>query len=187
MKLIKRTEPRDKTDYSFGDYLWWDDYICEIFDEDFKDNQILPLYNMCLMNPWKFMDRLGIEIKEMKKKAMYSCPYSEMEFCAVMPFAILSKDIEKYRKGDFKKSVFDMTWDDDWTRSMSFKGDGENRFLTNLSQYKVPDMNIYEVQMGHGYTFATLHTDGDADMVEAKVGIDNGDWLVIKTWMWFNK
>ena len=93
MKLIKRTEPRDKTDYSLGDYLWWDDYICEIFDEDFKDNQILPLYSMRLMNSWKFMDRLGIETDEMKKKAMYKCPYSDMEFYAVMPFAILSKDI----------------------------------------------------------------------------------------------
>jgi hypothetical protein len=58
-----------------------------------------------------------------------------------------------------------------------------------MIQVNIEKTQILKVQhfLGHEYTISTLSTDGSNSLVIVKLQLSNGDFIIAKTWEWYNK
>ena len=146
--------------------------------EDVKDLDVLMLGAIWNAGhtPWDKLRKLDFgKVYELIEECMYEDPVLYTKFYGVMPYAIMSKDIQKYRTKEFERGFQDSAWDAEWTRSQYFRK-------------KLPELPpMWRAWMGHGYTDCTLPSDGGNVIVDRGVSLSNGDTLLVKTWEWYNK
>ena len=187
MKIIKQKKPYTP---DCGDYLWLPDYICELKPSDFE-KEVIPLSCLYCANPWKILEDMGVEnIQELREKVLHDCPYDKnMQFYGLIPVMIFTDDVSKYRVGKFAEDNCsnDLMFDSDWTKSFSCKDIKNMGTEREEIVYGLPKGGIHKAQLGHPYTTYTLSSDGSGSIVEQKMEMDNGDFVGILIWEWYNK
>lgn len=188
MQLIKIIKQQKPFKYNIGDFEWWTDYIAEFTEQDIENNEVLPLNTRLMQNPWAIMKCMPFDqenLRVMRKTAMYSCPFDEkFVFYGAIPLVVFSDNIDKYRTEYFSNEEYDIYFDSEWTKGMNCR---VHDMHTGAIRLDFPFSSCQRAYMGHGFTNCTLPSDGSNRIVSAKIELSNGDWLGIKTWLWFNK
>jgi hypothetical protein len=135
-----------------------------------EGDQVLPL-RLLNPNPWKALEALGIDADEIKAK--YECPYTEYDFYAIVPAALISSDL----KGKYDHVQH---WNKDYLFDHEFHKDMFKEHITGLGE-------IGKLMLGSGWTSMTGVNDGSRSVITAIVNLDNGDQLLVYTWEWYNK
>lgn len=185
-----------------------DDSQCYIFDHgelmkldpvDLIENEVL-LLNFQSTNVWDTLGKMGFDteqLREKQKEWKYHCPFeTDMWFYGVYPYAIISDDISKYRVDEpFHWRSYDFMFDAQLTKETSLDFHtpcGSPYSLIDDSFKKHSPCQLYlsssvKAFMGHGYTVGNLPYDGFGDLRQAKLPLNNGDFLIVITWVWYNR
>lgn len=132
---------------------------------------------------WNNFKLLEIDIKALMKECMYICPWTGNKYFWFYPMLVMTDDLDKYKPKDTNPIEYKMWFDSEWTRSMYLNLEpSESRHADFL---KVGD--IVSSFLGHGHTDCTLPSDGNGDLDDLTVELDNGDLIVGKCWIWYNK
>ena len=111
-------------------------------------------------------------------KFIYECPYLKSnKYFWVLPIAIMSNDIQKYKAlcslPDWRK---DMMFDFKWIKETS-----------SIEEYMEYENSLSQSFMGHGYTDFTLPSDGYGNRELITIKLDNGDYVLAISHIWYNK
>lgn len=142
--------------------------------EENKMNPI-PLSEMSI-DPLFAMKQLGIDQSLIVQAATYECPYIEKDFVSVIPTYLVTDNLSKYdryKEGNYQQSTLDRMNDADWNLHWFSEEPQSNRFIDCL--------------IGPGYTTGFLPSDGSSGYTLASFKLSNGDYLIVKTFTWFNK
>jgi hypothetical protein len=123
-------------------------------------------------NPWVALEEFEIDCKEFAKACEYEDCYTGNTSFAAVPVAILTDDTNKYRLSA-KKEWYDGAFDHEWNRQM------------HPDWWKIGE--IGKILMGTGYTSGTTIMDGSKSRIPLKAPLDNGDFLLVWCWEWYNK
>jgi hypothetical protein len=142
--------------------------------DEFEKNQILKL-GMINPNTLKAARACGI-ITEVFDWAYHQDPYLPWNTWGMVPIAILSDNIEKYRSTlqEMAVAFLDLVMDHKWNKEM------HKEDLLKIGE-------ITEHLMGSGYSHGCSVNDGHRRRVYAKLKMSNGDWLYVAVWEWYNK
>ncbi len=100
----------------------------------------------------------------------YKCPYTDYDFYGVVPVALISDDLKKYKIHGNTDYWFDYEYHEQmW---------GDKRFELN---------NIQKLLLGSGYTLGTRVNDGSSSVRQTTVNLSNGDCLWVHFFEWHNK
>lgn len=126
-------------------------------------------------NPFKYLAKLGIDASLFKDAATYECPVLDIEYVSVVPIYLVTQDFSKYSIHDsYSESRRQMLNDASWNQHWFSEADhAKHRFADLL--------------LGSGYTDGFLPSDGGNDYALASFKLSNGDYLIVKTFTWFNK
>ena len=126
-------------------------------------------------SPFKYLAKLGIDTSLIKDAALYECPVLEIEYVSVVPLYLVTHDFSKYPTFDsYSESRRGMLNDAEWNQHW-FKEDDQSRH------------RFADLLLGSGYTSGFLPSDGGNDFALASFKLSNGDYLIVKTFTWFNK
>lgn len=127
--------------------------------------------------PEDFVPKIDQEsLQSFKGAIQYTCPYMESDFFWTVPLAIITSTPEDYMN---PKSVwYPMATDLEWTLDNNVVFDEEGELELH---------RIQKIMMGTGYTFGTIVSDGHGRAVDTYVHLSNGDFLLCKSWVWYNK
>jgi hypothetical protein len=174
-KLLKTNDEPE-----LGDMLLGEEYY---HDELLSDGKIKDKYSELEYAYFDALNRLGwvglnyfAEVPDYTK-FMYKCPYIDNTYFWFIPIAIMSSDIQKYKS--YIPSLSwrsEMMFDFEWTESQS-----------PINEYFEYESNITQACMGHGYTHGTLPTDGNGGRQLITIKLDNGDFVVAVSHIWYNK
>lgn len=156
-----------------GDVLWNSRIFLEQVNQDllFGDHwKVLPFYAVSML-PYKSLEFLGIDGKELENGCKYECPYTGYNHFGIVPIVLLYKDLSVY---DLSQTRLGENYakDSDWHRKHE-----EWDCLTSISKSF----------LGPGYTHGTTILDGSGSIRKTTVGLDNGDRLLVHFWEWYNK
>ena len=166
-------ETKEKFD-DIGDLLFGETLIVKVPEINKERDKFLMLMSYFRPIPWQTLRCFGVDVEELTALLEYSCPFTENKYYWFVPTCILVRSkvgTRAYRQGMFKESVYDYLFDLE-----SYSDD--NTF--SLSQVQV-------ALLGHGYTDGTLPHDGSCYKKQAAIALDNGDYLLGWSWVWFNK
>ena len=145
-----------------------------------QDNLDAVCLGVLAVNTWYVLEKLGVKVDDFKEAVKYICPYLDHGFFWCMPVALCG-GIDKYRykaREAFGKMYADYAFD---TKFINHTGDiGRTPLDWELS-------DVTRLWMGSGYTVCTLISDGSRSRVRVRVRLDNGDWILVETWEWYNK
>jgi len=161
-----------------GDILYGEKWFESI--KEVEDKLQAVLLGALAVNTWYVLEKLGVQVEDLKKEIEYTCPYLDHQFYWCMPVALCG-DIEKYRanaREAFGKMYADYSFDTSFINHAG--GLGENPIKWELS-------DVTRLWMGSGYTVGTLISDGSRGRQRVSVPLDNGDWIMVETWEWYNK
>jgi len=142
------------------------------------DNEILLTSNV-RAHSIKVMAAMGLDTKWFFP---YRDGYTGFKVYGIMPVAVLSDNISKYKE---QLKLSDYALDNEWTK--------HNAELVPKSYNKPAYMDIFELTkvqkhlMGTGFTYVCSGYDGSNSCIPAKMKLDNGDWLFVWFWEWYNK
>jgi hypothetical protein len=181
-KIIKQRKPHKNTypiKASGGDILYGGPYLRDVDVAPMIGSRLfLPVHcNLNTLSAWANLEKFGIEHEQFKQDVTYDCPLIGTAY-SVVPGYILTHDIEPYVMAGMMGRLYE--GDVDFVRD-TFCVDAND--LDTLLQ--VPELVV--LQMGSGYTFGTLPTDGSRGKDVAVVDLDNGDMLFSWYWKWYNK
>jgi len=108
---------------------------------------------------------------------MYECPYIGNRHFWLLPIAIMSDDIQKY-----KSKVSDC-----WFKEMVFDFDFVSGNAPINEALEDGGSTLIKSFMGHGYTDGTLPNDGSGNRELITMKLDNGDYIVAISHIWYNK
>jgi hypothetical protein len=156
-----------------GDILWEGrEYLVLYTNKDLELFQPMMLEQMHY-NPWNTLVDLGIDFFDIRKKSEYECPITNRKYNGIVPVVLLSTDLKKYfNKNERHDSQY--LCDDEFHRSFTFK-EG------------IPLSDVVGCLLGPGYTDCNLPSDGHGRIIDLKIPLDNGDFVVCKVWEWYNK
>ena len=113
--------------------------------------------------------------KNISEEAKYKCPYSSNQYFCAIPIFLFSEEIEDRIK-DIKISYRELYLNKEWIREQYFE-DSKNFELSCINQSF----------LGHGYTMGLQPSDGNRQLFDALVLLDNSDFLGFKIFVWYNK
>ncbi len=160
-----------------GDILYGVKYIDSMTPNDFAEEPLdIILLHFCAYNTFAALAILGCgNAHEVFRSVTYQCPWSKNEYVWFAPVAIIIKDgdekkyeklpkyattvLQKSAKGPFKMSPNDLLWNN----------------------------QIIDAMMGHGYTVGTNPDDGMNRKNSVIIQLSNGDELIVRCWVWYNK
>jgi hypothetical protein len=133
--------------------------------------KILPLgYKNRL--PWTALEELGIETSEILTDCTYRCCITDRTYTACVPFAILTKNLEKYlSRGEWRPWIPDMVRD--------------QRFVAENTWLEVSTVDT--LLLGTGYMDFIMPRDGSNQLKIAALDIGDGDVVLVWHFEWFNK
>lgn len=127
-------------------------------------------------NAFKFLN--DIDICTIPLESGYECPFiTGNRFFGIYPIGIqlqYNSTIDKYRIGRFASQDFNYLFDLEFQKSN----------IRQLLELNNPFLRTF---IGSGYTMATLPSDGQSMETNASVRLSNGDSLLVKTFIWYNK
>ena len=124
-------------------------------------------------HPFRALASLGIDISEVEGEAAYTCPIMKQGYCAFVPVAIMTRDLERYlSRGEWRPWVPGMVRDQDFVT--------DNLWFDGLSIFET-------LIIGSGYTDFILPSDGGNKVVLNALQLDNGDIVLVWHYEWFNK
>jgi hypothetical protein len=125
-------------------------------------------------HPWESLRNLGVDAEQLNLR--YECGVTGLEFWVVVPVAIWTDDVRRYRHKPYTDSSFDYAFDLDWHEKMMPSYQDLNH---------IP--NINKIMLGTGYTGFCRPSDGSHQIIGLFAPLDNGDFLQVHTWEWYNK
>jgi hypothetical protein len=128
------------------------------------------------VNPWVSINRMGIDVENLKNVFKYICPYTGNIYYHFLPLAIIlsdNSDVNFYRIPPYNTPDWDFFFDLSWNKCKIY-GDYEMS-------------SIAESMLGHGYTDYTLPSDGSGKFIKVLIELSNGDFLFGYCWEWYNK
>ncbi len=152
---------------------------------EFKDNQILMMVWVG-QNPIRAAKVLGIDIKFF---CAHKDPYTGSKVYGIVPTAILTDDTQKYAESlkhiPFQETALDSDFHKEMYGKHTFKSRPGKRGQEINELFKLTPIQCQV--MGSGYTDGCRANDGSHYQTPAKVKMDNGDWLFVWFWEWYNK
>lgn len=153
---------------------------------EFTNNQILMI--CCVHpNPIRAAEILGLNTEFF---CGHKDPYTGAAVYAIIPTAILTDDIHKYADCLQGVPFPELALDSEFAKDMN----GKQTFKPRPFRVDEQEINeifklthIQSLMSGSGYTFGCLQNDGHHYQLPAKVKMDNGDWLFVWFWEWYNK
>jgi hypothetical protein len=184
IKIIKYENPTPLNDIgdilrpfvSWNETLTGGGWYSKVPEKFYTDKLYYPLTAVS-QNPWTALKQLGVEHREFKKLVEYICPYNEYVHFWSVPVLVFTSDVKNWT-ARYKTGVReDMYLDKEWMR----------KFFPPKVKDALPFTKIQRALLGPGYTEMTIVSDGSGYLYDALVALDNGDFLGMKVWMWFNK
>ena len=175
-KIIKGNKlTQEYCDFIYGDSSLLSDCNDELFKKDF----ILMQYYA--LNPFKALKNFVSNVDAYFNNFNYNCPITNKDFCAVIPYAIVSDNIAKYKEltvSETGKSIYiDMVFDVPFNREYFNKGTDVSDCIDDIST----------ALLGPGYTMMCLPSDGMCAPKFVTVNLDNGDIVICIGLLWYNK
>lgn len=175
--MIQIVKPQPPFTPEIGDFLFGPEFIHSYITKEetkAKDFLLFPLIFMNYWHPFSTLKKLGIDASELRTSCKYQCPFRHnTTFYGVFPFAIKTNDSKIYRQNDFALEAFDYAFDLEWQQRCIDQ-------LMSVDQFS-------RAFMGHGFTDGTLPFDGGNSIVNVKLQLTNGDFILAHTWEWYNK
>ncbi len=159
-----------------GDVLYGEEYIDSWLSDDFAEEPLnIILLSLCYPHTFAALSLMGFEnANEVYRKLEYQCPWTKNKYIWFAPVAIVVKngDEKKYNKvPKYATTVL----------KKSAKG------VFEMSPERMFENSIINTMMGHGYTYVTCPDDGHGRPEGAIVQLSNGDELIVRCWIWYNK
>jgi len=184
IEIIKQAKPYQP---KHGDILYGADFlICTLNDGpgmEIKTTlpQAFPLSRVNHLS-WSALNILGINADSLRKWVNYKCPYMKQTYNWMVPFAVRSLDIKKYAPAleehgfgepaqQFSRTNLILDW--------QYHADTVEDWRTVMTRF-------HSLMMGSGYTEGTRTTDGFGEQKQGFVELDNGDFLEVWFWEWYN-
>ena len=129
---------------------------------------------------WSAAEILGIKVDKFKKSLEYECPYTEYTHYWAIPIYLFSERVDEIVDNTEEIYWKDYFKDHKWQAKEHFPKHekGEHEFACN---------SIAKSFLGAGYTYGILPSDGHGRIHDAITALDNGDFLGMKVWVWYNK
>lgn len=153
--------------------------------KDWNDHETLSITTLAV-NPWKFLQLA--KVLNNFDNTKYKCVWSDNVYYGFWPIILvcdnLSADEWVSRAFDgglmVNEPFVNMAKDSSWTRKwINEYADAEGGLI--------PIGSIGRAFMGHGYTHVTMPDSGTAEYRNAAMLLSNGDRLIGRTWIWYNK
>jgi hypothetical protein len=125
------------------------------------------------MNPFITIKRIGIQT-DMFNKTKYFCPFSANNFYGIVPIGVETKNSQPYRLKGFDRTDSDWVFDLEWQQK-------------NVKSLLEGSDSIIAAFLGPGYTEFCLPYDGSNSVVNVRIELSNGDFIIAKTFEWYNK
>lgn len=173
--MITVKQQQEKFQPEIGDFIFDNGrLIHSYFEFDDVKSLMFPLTFYGHFDPFHTLRRLDVRDQDLLvQSAKYECPFLNGNiYYGLLPVAIQTNDSSVYRVGPFARSEYDYVFDLEWQKKyrQSFV---ENEILTSF--------------MGSGYTNDFLPSDGSHKIVTVKIELSNNDFIVAKTFEWYNK
>ncbi len=150
-------------------------WYSKVPDEFLKNSLYLPLTSVS-PNSWEALEKLSVHYSPFKDLVKYTCPYNGYEHYWCVPVLIFTKDLKTWTSR-CKIRYEELYFDQEWVRN----------FYPCQTKKGLPFTRIQRSLLGSGYTETTMVQDGKSFLYDAIVALNNGDFLGVKVWMWFNK
>lgn len=125
---------------------------------------------------WKTLQEMGISnALKFSEELKYECEWSDNTYYWAMPLCVYYQDGDFWRE-QLKDKVPD--WNLDYILDKEYH---EGRHDTTATS------EIEDAFLGHGYSEFGGPSDGSHNLYPAVMQLDNGDKLLVKVWVWFNK
>jgi hypothetical protein len=124
-------------------------------------------------NPWLAAKKLHIEVEPLMEATAYRCPIMRETYTACVPYGIATKheQLETYSK-HAPPHCRAMLLDKEWIKKHVVKWKG----------------GIWHTLiMGSGYKEPILPSDGSNSKMLSAVKLDNGDYMLVWHFVWYNK
>jgi len=141
----------------------------------YGERKFLPI-NAISSKVWSALEVLDIKCDTFKEEVSYECPFTENTHYHTIPIYLFSDRVDEIIDNTKQIMWKDVYKDHKWQVNMHFQD--EKKFQFN---------SIQKAFMGAGYTHGTLPSDGSGSCEDAIVALDNGDFLGVKVWVWYNK
>jgi hypothetical protein len=171
IKLVKSTSPiQDENGDILSGSAWMNEWITENLLNQRQGFFLGPFSQ----NPWQALSILEVDYSELKNEVQYQCPWTNNVYFRFVPYAVLTSDVKKWRKGKFSSENFDFHFDTEWHQR-------------ELPRFKLEDSSVIRAFVGHGYEQCILPYDGSIEWKIAAIKFDNGDDLIGFLHVWYNK
>jgi len=137
--------------------------------------QVLPLMIPPSCDPFAVLKRMNINPQKLLESE-YTCPFKKgNSFYGIVPTGILTDNPQPYRQEEFSHKSFDWMFDLEWHARFVVLDihNSSNSILTSF--------------LGHGYNTGILPCDGSNNIVNVTIELSNGDYILAKTFEWYNK
>ena len=160
--MIAIVKPKKKFEPDNGDCFvgeWVSEFLGSEYDINLKNLPRPEFYALSVVreNHWSALEKLGIDIKELREDVEYGCPFSNNRYAHLYPLLI-----SEYKTEDPVHEFMRFPW-------------------------KMQMGSIDKSFCGHGYTDGTLPHDGSGSWGYGKVNLSDGRFLVCAIWIWYNK
>lgn len=130
------------------------------------------LLNTYVDNPWDGLSMMGVAAHALNKR--YECPITGLAFWMVVPYCLWVADVNRYRVGALLSSHYDYAFDVDFHGQMFPYQAGH-----------IPP--VHDKMLGTGYDLGCRPNDGHGQVIELLAPLENGDFLHVFVWEWYNK
>lgn len=143
----------------------------DLFDSGFR---MLPVSFFGSYDPFVTLILMEVNLKGIVDNK-YKCPFIlGNEYYGIVPIGINTTSLDQYRNIRFKDKFYDFVFD------LDFQKDYMISILEETG-------DIIRSFLGHGYDSYRLPSDGSIRTIVIKIKMKNEDYLVAKTFEWYNK
>lgn len=132
-------------------------------------------------NGWNALNELTILCRaEVNDNCRYRCPYTDLRFWSLLPFAIITDNYDQYLPYYVKHDSHTYKWwtDTEWTKKCIMDNEEGDIGGPNLIQNTI---------LGSGYQTGILQSDGSHSVIVVNLELNNGDKIMCYSWEWYNK
>jgi hypothetical protein len=137
--------------------------------------KVIPLMNPPICDPFSTLERMGINSKKLLD-SNYPCPFKKGNYYyGIVPIGLITNDPKPYRQAEFSNERYDWIFDFEW-HTRFFLLDIDNKPNSIMTSF-----------LGHGFNSGILPCDGSNNIVNVLIELSNGEFIIAKTFEWYNK
>lgn len=175
MQILKAKNPKVT---QFGDFPYGNNVWISQYKPEFLDLNDLFLLEFLDFNPFKALNKLGYDSKELMDSTMYQDPWMDNKYYSVLPIGIIGKfDTIANKFSD--AHWYPMAGDTEWLLAE-----------TDISHDRVLHTQlprIGQLSMGHGFTPMLLPSDGHSSIIPCVIETDGPELIFAATRCWHSK